>query len=224
LTEERGGMGAALAEGLFWYAEKLHYGYEGVEKNFEEALRLYGQAAELGYPRAFLRIGEIEGLRNSCGPLPGSRILCQGPRGRRDHRSCRDSPDWLVEVSNATNRKPCGPNSFLRFRAMLTMISGWMSPRVRSTAIFSGTSRDGCRAGQAVNPGHHQLITPPQASSDRPLRVVPVTFSERMISQPAAFNRSSCALRSWSVVRPSHSPLWPCARFLSHQVSLTRAQ
>ena len=54
-----GGVGSALAEGLFWYAEKLHYGYEGVEKNFEEALSLYRQAAELGYPRAFLRIGEM---------------------------------------------------------------------------------------------------------------------------------------------------------------------
>jgi hypothetical protein len=28
--------------------EKLHYGYEGVERNFDEALRLYRQAAELG--------------------------------------------------------------------------------------------------------------------------------------------------------------------------------
>ena len=54
-----GGVGSALAEGLFWYAEKLHYGYEGVEKNFEEALSLYRQAAELGYPRAFLKIGEM---------------------------------------------------------------------------------------------------------------------------------------------------------------------
>ena len=53
------GAGSALAEGLFWCAEKLHYGYEGVKKNFEEALSLYRQAAELGYPRAFLRIGEM---------------------------------------------------------------------------------------------------------------------------------------------------------------------
>jgi TPR repeat protein len=37
-----------LAEGRFRYAEKLHYGYEGVERNFDEALRLYRQAAELG--------------------------------------------------------------------------------------------------------------------------------------------------------------------------------
>jgi TPR repeat protein len=54
-----GGTETALAEGLFWYAEKLHYGYEGVEQNLEEALGLYRQAAELGYPRAFLRIGEM---------------------------------------------------------------------------------------------------------------------------------------------------------------------
>jgi TPR repeat protein len=28
--------------------EKLHYGYVGVERNFDEPLRLYRQAAELG--------------------------------------------------------------------------------------------------------------------------------------------------------------------------------
>jgi hypothetical protein len=49
-----GGTGTALAEGLFWYAEKLHYG----EKNFEEALGLYRQAAELGYPRAAVSSSE----------------------------------------------------------------------------------------------------------------------------------------------------------------------
>ena len=38
------------------------------------------------------------------------------------------------------------------------------------------------------------------ASSVRPSRVVPVTFSERITSQPAARRAASCSPRSWSVV------------------------
>src|SRR4051812_28018921 len=49
----------ALAEGLFWMAEKLRYGYEDVEVNPAQALRLYQQVADLGFGRAHLRIGEM---------------------------------------------------------------------------------------------------------------------------------------------------------------------
>ena len=51
--------GAALAEGFYWYAEKLMWGYEGIEKNPQEALRVYRQAADLGFSDAFIRIGLI---------------------------------------------------------------------------------------------------------------------------------------------------------------------
>jgi TPR repeat protein len=49
----------ALAEGFFWMAEKLRYGYENVAVDSTEALKLYRQAAALGFPRAYLRIGEM---------------------------------------------------------------------------------------------------------------------------------------------------------------------
>lgn len=51
----------ALAEGVYWYAEKLMWGYEGTTKNAVEALRLYRQAAALGISDAQIRIGEWEG-------------------------------------------------------------------------------------------------------------------------------------------------------------------
>jgi TPR repeat protein len=49
----------ALAEGLYWYAEKLLWGYEGVEKDYSEAFRLFRQAADLGFSDAHLRIGQL---------------------------------------------------------------------------------------------------------------------------------------------------------------------
>ena len=51
--------GSALGEGLYWYAEKLMWGYEGVERNHSEALKMFRQAAELGFTDAHLRIGEL---------------------------------------------------------------------------------------------------------------------------------------------------------------------
>jgi TPR repeat protein len=51
--------GTALAEGFYWYAEKLMWGYEGTTKNAAEALRLYRQAAALGFSDAQIRIGEL---------------------------------------------------------------------------------------------------------------------------------------------------------------------
>jgi TPR repeat protein len=49
----------ALAEGLYWYAEKLLWGYEGVEKDYNEAFRLFRQAADLGFSDAHLRVGQL---------------------------------------------------------------------------------------------------------------------------------------------------------------------
>ena len=51
--------GAALSEDLFWFAEKMRHGYEGVAPNPEAALNLYKAAAASGFPRAYLRIGEM---------------------------------------------------------------------------------------------------------------------------------------------------------------------
>ena len=54
-----GDKGRALGEGLYWMAEKLRWGYEDVERNPGEALRLYRQAADLGISDAHIRIGEF---------------------------------------------------------------------------------------------------------------------------------------------------------------------
>ena len=51
--------GEALAEGFYWYAEKLMWGYEDTTQNPEEALRFYRQAADLGFSDAHIRIGEL---------------------------------------------------------------------------------------------------------------------------------------------------------------------
>ena len=51
--------GRALAEGFYWYAEKLMWGYANVNKDPKEALRLYRQAANLGCSDANIRIGQI---------------------------------------------------------------------------------------------------------------------------------------------------------------------
>jgi hypothetical protein len=51
--------GAALGEDLFWFGEKMRHGYEGVAPNPEAALNLYKAAAASGFPRAYLRIGEM---------------------------------------------------------------------------------------------------------------------------------------------------------------------
>ncbi len=50
---------SALAEGFFWYAEKLRFGYEDIAIDPEKALSLYKQAANLGYGLAYLRLGEM---------------------------------------------------------------------------------------------------------------------------------------------------------------------
>jgi TPR repeat protein len=49
----------ALAEGFYWYAEKLMWGYENVTPNPEEAFRFYRQAADLGFSDAMIRMGEL---------------------------------------------------------------------------------------------------------------------------------------------------------------------
>ena len=41
-----GGEGSALAQGFYWHAEKLMWGYEGVEKNHEEAFKLANDALQ----------------------------------------------------------------------------------------------------------------------------------------------------------------------------------
>jgi TPR repeat protein len=47
-----------LGEGFYWMAEKLMWGYDNVQADRPEALRLYRQSADLGVSDAHIRIGE----------------------------------------------------------------------------------------------------------------------------------------------------------------------
>jgi TPR repeat protein len=51
------GQGLALGEALYWMAEKLAWGYEDVEPDPAEALKLFRQSADLGFSDALIRIG-----------------------------------------------------------------------------------------------------------------------------------------------------------------------
>src|SRR5215207_2000642 len=50
-----GDQGKALAEGLYWMAEKLMWGYEDTDINPVEAFRVYKRAADLGFFRSTAR-------------------------------------------------------------------------------------------------------------------------------------------------------------------------
>jgi hypothetical protein len=52
--------GLALGEALYWMAEKLTWGYEDVEPDPVEALKLFRQSADLGFSDALIRIGQLQ--------------------------------------------------------------------------------------------------------------------------------------------------------------------
>jgi TPR repeat protein len=52
--------GLPLGEALYWMAEKLMWGYEDVELDPTEALKLFRQSADLGFPDALIRIGQLQ--------------------------------------------------------------------------------------------------------------------------------------------------------------------
>jgi len=52
-------QGTALAEGLYWMAERFMWGDEDTPKDPVEALKLYRQAADLGFSDAHIRLGEL---------------------------------------------------------------------------------------------------------------------------------------------------------------------
>ena len=52
--------GAVLGEALYWMTEKLTWGYEDVEPDPTEALRLFRQSADLGFSDALIRIGQLQ--------------------------------------------------------------------------------------------------------------------------------------------------------------------
>jgi hypothetical protein len=52
--------GSVLGEALYWMAEKLTWGYEDVEPDPVEALKLFRQSAELGFSDAIIRIGQLQ--------------------------------------------------------------------------------------------------------------------------------------------------------------------
>jgi hypothetical protein len=54
------GQGLALGEALYWIAEKLTRGYEDVEPDPAEALKLFRQSADLGFSDALIRIGQLQ--------------------------------------------------------------------------------------------------------------------------------------------------------------------
>jgi hypothetical protein len=51
------------------------------------------------------------------------------------------------------------------------------------------------------------------SSSTRPARLVPLTFSSRIGSQPAAASRSRCTLSSWSVLLTRAYPIFIASGF-----------
>ena len=62
--------GLALGEALYWMAEKLTWGYEDVEPDPAEALKLFRQSADLGFSDALIRIGQLQqqGKGTACDP------------------------------------------------------------------------------------------------------------------------------------------------------------
>jgi hypothetical protein len=52
--------GSVLGEALYWMAEKLTWGYEDIEPNPAEALKLFRQSADLGFSDALIRIGQLQ--------------------------------------------------------------------------------------------------------------------------------------------------------------------
>jgi TPR repeat protein len=54
------GPGLPLGEALYWMAEKLAWGFEDVAPDRAEGLRLFRQAADLGFSDALIRIGQFQ--------------------------------------------------------------------------------------------------------------------------------------------------------------------
>ena len=52
--------GSALGEALYWMGEKFTWGYEDVEPDPAEALKLFRQSADLGFSDALIRIGQLQ--------------------------------------------------------------------------------------------------------------------------------------------------------------------
>lgn len=68
------GTGSPLADRLYWYAEKLMWGYEGVETNQEEALKILRRAAALGSSDALIRIGQSHEYGRGAPPHPQAAL------------------------------------------------------------------------------------------------------------------------------------------------------
>jgi TPR repeat protein len=52
--------GSVLGEAFYWMAEKLTWGYEDVEPDPVEALKLFRQSADLGFSEALIGIGQLQ--------------------------------------------------------------------------------------------------------------------------------------------------------------------
>jgi len=63
-----------LAEAFYWMAEKLTWGYEDVEPDLPEALKLFRQSADLGFSDALLRVGQFQERGKGTARDPGAAL------------------------------------------------------------------------------------------------------------------------------------------------------
>ena len=66
--------GLPLGEALYWMAEKLTWGYEDVEPDPVEALKLFRQSADLGFSDALIRIGQLQQQGNGTARDPSAAL------------------------------------------------------------------------------------------------------------------------------------------------------
>ncbi len=66
--------GLPLGEAFYWMAEKLTRGYEDVEPDPAEALKLFRQSADLGFSDALIRIGQLQERGKGTARDPGAAL------------------------------------------------------------------------------------------------------------------------------------------------------
>jgi hypothetical protein len=101
--------GSVLGEALYWMAEKLTRGYEDVEPDPVEALKLFRQSADLGFSDALIRIGQLQQQgkgntnsrcagRSSSKRAPGSPGCVTRPASRTSPTATRALADTQIQA------------------------------------------------------------------------------------------------------------------------------